>query len=172
MTNFLNCVPSKASCFAWRLMLDRIPTKVNLAKRNLLLSSDSGCVWSNQGLDTSCHIFFECSFAYQVWMLCLEWCGLFAAHQNNFISHFEHFLGLLSCVAKNQYKWAMIWLASIWSIWLSRNEVVFTNKFTSPKHLVELIKLRSWKWLKVKDRNFYYPFSCWSGELAACLNLY
>nr|KYP51226.1 Putative ribonuclease H protein At1g65750 family [Cajanus cajan] len=81
-------VPSKVSCFAWRVMLDRIPTKVNLAKRNLLLSSNSGCVWCNQGLDTSCHIFFECSFAYQVWMLCLEWCGLFAAHQNNFISHF------------------------------------------------------------------------------------
>nr|KYP43089.1 Putative ribonuclease H protein At1g65750 family [Cajanus cajan] len=97
-------VPSKVSCFAWRVMLDRIPIKVNLAKTNLLLSSNSGCVWCNQGLDTSCHIFFECSFAYQVWMLCLEWCGLFAAHQNNFISHFEQFLGLPSCGAKNQYK--------------------------------------------------------------------
>nr|KYP33792.1 hypothetical protein KK1_045326 [Cajanus cajan] len=105
-------------------------------------------------------------------MLCLEWCGLFAAHQNNCISHFEQILGLPSCGAKNQYKWAVIWLASIWSIWLARNEVVFTNKFTSPNDLVELIKLRYWKWLKAKDLDFYYPFSCWSREPAACLNIY
>nr|KYP58023.1 hypothetical protein KK1_004313 [Cajanus cajan] len=144
----------------------------DLWNRNLLLSSNFGCVRCNQGLDTSCHIFFKCSFAYQVWMLCLEWCGLFTTHQNNFISHFEQFLGLPSCVAKNHYKWTVIWLATIWSIWLARNEAIFANKFTSPKDLVELIKLRSWKWLKAKYFGFYYLFSCWSGQPATCLNLY
>nr|KYP49896.1 Putative ribonuclease H protein At1g65750 family [Cajanus cajan] len=37
-------VPSKVSCFAWKVMLDRIPSKVNLAKRNVIPNSVVGYV--------------------------------------------------------------------------------------------------------------------------------
>nr|KYP53060.1 hypothetical protein KK1_025062 [Cajanus cajan] len=165
-------VPYKVSCFVWRVLLDRFPSKFNLVKRHVLINSDSSCVWCQYRMETSSHLFFECYFAYHVWMLSLEWCGFTSVLLNSFIAHFDQFLGLPLCPSKMRYRWAVIWLTVIWSIWLARNALIFSDKVLSTLDVLELVKLRTWKWLKARDNSFSYSFSSWAESPAVCLNFY
>ncbi|GAU47835.1 hypothetical protein TSUD_306460 [Trifolium subterraneum] len=46
----------------------------------------------------------------------------------------------------------LIWHVAMWSIWLARNELIFSNKKQNVDELVEGIKRRSPEWLlKRKD---------------------
>lgn len=60
--------PSKALAFSRKLILDRIPTKVNLAKRRLLAIEDSKrCIFCGIYDETSVHLFLHCHVISQVW---------------------------------------------------------------------------------------------------------
>ena len=52
-------VPSKVSLFAWRLVRDRLPTKVNLRRRNMELNDVCCPLCRNYDEDAS-HLFFSC----------------------------------------------------------------------------------------------------------------
>nr|KYP48620.1 Putative ribonuclease H protein At1g65750 family [Cajanus cajan] len=66
----------------------------------------------------------------------------------------------------------VIWLTVIWSIWLARNALIFSNKMLSTLDVLEMVKLRTWKWLKARDNSFSYSFSSWAESPFVCLNFY
>jgi hypothetical protein len=41
---------------------------------------------------------------------------------------------------------ALIWLTTVWSIWRSRNEVVFSNGVRDVVKVVDDVKHLSWQW--------------------------
>ena len=42
----------------------------------------------------------------------------------------------------------LIWLATIWEIWLDRNNVIFRDKLFIIEEVFEACRRRSWKWFK------------------------
>jgi hypothetical protein len=55
-------VPSKVSILAWRLLRDRLPTKINLLNRGIITDADTSCVLGcghNESVD---HLFLHCHF--------------------------------------------------------------------------------------------------------------
>ena len=52
-------IPSKASHFAWRLIRDRLPTKVNLRRRNVELDNVY-CTFCRICDEDESHLFFSC----------------------------------------------------------------------------------------------------------------
>jgi len=50
-------IPSKVSLFAWRLFRNRLPTRDNLARRNILHNNDSACVADCGNVETVQHLF-------------------------------------------------------------------------------------------------------------------
>ena len=52
-------IPAKASIFAWRLIKDRLPTKSNLHRRQVVLE-DSLCSFCRIREEDASHIFLEC----------------------------------------------------------------------------------------------------------------
>lgn len=65
---------SSVKGFAWRLLLDRIPSKENLLKRHILVSmADAHCVLCQDQLETSYHLLFSCSISVGVWQSCFSW---------------------------------------------------------------------------------------------------
>lgn len=109
--------PSKALAFSWKLILDRIPSKVNLAKRRLLASEDSKmCVFCGLFDETSIHLFLHCNVISQVWREVMNWMEL------NFITPpilSINFICWSSAMrSKKSRKGVMvIWHAVIWIIW-------------------------------------------------------
>ena len=53
-------VPSKVVFFAWRLIRDRLPTKINLRRRNVDIH-DPTCPFYKNKEEDAAHLFYSCS---------------------------------------------------------------------------------------------------------------
>lgn len=61
--------PSKMVAFSWKLLLDQIPTRINLHKRNVLpMEIAIICVWCVTEIESSNHLFLHCSLARNIWL--------------------------------------------------------------------------------------------------------
>nr|GEV37103.1 RNA-directed DNA polymerase, eukaryota [Tanacetum cinerariifolium] len=56
-TRWIKSIPIKINIFAWKLCLDRLPTRVNLAKRNVAVASLL-CPLCDSGREDAAHLFF------------------------------------------------------------------------------------------------------------------
>nr|GEV60249.1 reverse transcriptase domain-containing protein [Tanacetum cinerariifolium] len=61
-TSWDKILPRKVNIFMWRLMLDRLPHRLNLSSRGIDIQSIS-CPSCNGNVESSNHIFFECDIA-------------------------------------------------------------------------------------------------------------
>ncbi|GKD39680.1 RNA-directed DNA polymerase, eukaryota [Tanacetum coccineum] len=64
-TRCVNVIPIKINVFAWRLRLDKLPTRLNLSIRGLKIPSIL-CLLCSILVESTSHIFFSCSLARQV----------------------------------------------------------------------------------------------------------
>nr|GFC53962.1 RNA-directed DNA polymerase, eukaryota [Tanacetum cinerariifolium] len=67
-TRWIKSIPIKINIFAWKLCLDRLPTRVNLAKRNVVVASLL-CLLCDSGMEDAAHLFFRCDMAKDVMFL-------------------------------------------------------------------------------------------------------
>nr|GEV01965.1 RNA-directed DNA polymerase, eukaryota [Tanacetum cinerariifolium]GEV02301.1 RNA-directed DNA polymerase, eukaryota [Tanacetum cinerariifolium] len=70
-TRWLPHLPIKLNVFAWRLYLDRLPTKSNLIRRGIQVSSP--CPNCNSFDEDVSHIFFKCPLAIEVSRAVCRW---------------------------------------------------------------------------------------------------
>ncbi|GJZ06392.1 RNA-directed DNA polymerase, eukaryota, reverse transcriptase zinc-binding domain protein [Tanacetum coccineum] len=71
-THWNRSLPIKVNVFLWRLMLNRLPSRVNLDKRNIEVSSLL-CPSCLDDLETVNHTFFNCEMAKDLWSLLAKW---------------------------------------------------------------------------------------------------
>ncbi|GJY75790.1 RNA-directed DNA polymerase, eukaryota [Tanacetum coccineum] len=64
-TRWVKLVPIKINILAWKIYLDRLPTRLNLSGRGLDILSIL-CPLCNESVESTSHIFFSCSLARQV----------------------------------------------------------------------------------------------------------
>ncbi|GJW05906.1 RNA-directed DNA polymerase, eukaryota [Tanacetum coccineum] len=72
---WIKSIPIKVNVFAWKLYLDRLPTRSNLSRRNVLLPS-LACPLCDHVLEDSSHFFFGCSVAKDIQKLIYRWWNL------------------------------------------------------------------------------------------------
>jgi len=119
--------PSKVVAFAWRAILNRIPTKVNLALRNVLgLEVNHLCGLCNREEESVCHLFLHCDVAWEVWLKLMRWVNHFFISPPNLFVHWECWHGE-ERVKKIKRGKGLIWLATIWVLWKTRNDIVFND---------------------------------------------
>ena len=63
-----NAMP-KAQITAWRILLDRVPTRINLIRRGVSVNS-SVCTLCQASEEMTQHLFLDYTFAQRVWTLC------------------------------------------------------------------------------------------------------
>ena len=80
-------IPPKAAVFAWRLIKDRLPTKLNLSRRQVVLS-DTMCPFCCNHEEDAAHLFFNCSKTLPLWWESLSWIGVVTALPQNPRDHF------------------------------------------------------------------------------------
>nr|GEZ51102.1 RNA-directed DNA polymerase, eukaryota [Tanacetum cinerariifolium] len=57
-TQWIKSIPIKINIFAWKVYLDRLPTRVNLAKRNVAVASLL-CPLCDSGMEDAAHLFLD-----------------------------------------------------------------------------------------------------------------
>ena len=56
---------------AWRVLENRVVSRVNLARRGVVVENSLCCLCGEEE-ESSCHLFSVCRFAWRVWCLCFE----------------------------------------------------------------------------------------------------
>ncbi|GJV32869.1 protein kinase, ATP binding site-containing protein [Tanacetum coccineum] len=74
-TRWIKSIPIKVNVFAWKLYLDRLPSRSNLSRRNVSLLS-LACPICDHVLEDSSHLFFGCSVAKDIQKLICRWWNL------------------------------------------------------------------------------------------------
>lgn len=120
----------------------------------MALTNDNAlCVFCEQEEESLQHLLYNCNISIPVWSKCYQWVGVQMAYhedpQKNFMQHFlqgeNDKLNLCRKVS---------WFATVWSIWLLRNAIIFNNESVDVEKISEMAKLRSWRWLSAKVKSF------------------
>ncbi|GKA24760.1 RNA-directed DNA polymerase, eukaryota [Tanacetum coccineum] len=74
-TRWVKSIPIKVNVFVWKLVQDRIPTRLNLMSRNIFVPSVE-CPVCNNDSESSSHLFFGCQVAKEVLKLICRWWDL------------------------------------------------------------------------------------------------
>jgi hypothetical protein len=154
-------VPLKVVLFVWRLFRDRLPSKDNFYRRQVIDIEAQSCVGGCGEVETSSHILLHCAIFGSVWYYILRWIGLSAVLPRDAASHYYQF-GFIGGVSKN---WRsilqVIWFATVWEIWKERNNCIFNDKTCSIPHVVDKIKSLTFMWLKGKHVSLPLNYHGW-----------
>jgi hypothetical protein len=110
-------VPTKVSGLVWMVLHDKVPTRENLLRRQVIaLNGDHLCVLCGENMETVSHLFLYCRVITRVWNRIFEWLGFHFTLPHSLFS-------LLNSVAANtgikkvRLGVEMIWCAVIWTVW-------------------------------------------------------
>src|ERR1044072_4905396 len=65
--------------------------------------------------------------------------------------------------------WRTIWLAVVHAIWTHRNDAAFHGTLITVDAVVDLIKFKSWLWLKHLLKDFVASFFEWENNPSGCI---
>jgi hypothetical protein len=138
--------PSKTAGFAWLVLLDRIPTRANLFRRQVLRGDDEQCcVFCRREVETTSHLFLYCNGIMQVWDRVFCWLGMKFSLPHTITS----ILNLMASTRGSKQArrgMVMIWISLIWTVWRHRNRIIFENGSVNLTELLDDVKIMSWKW--------------------------
>jgi hypothetical protein len=157
----------KMSIFAWRLLRNRLPIKVNLVARGIINLEAHSCV-SGCGIAKSAqHLFISCRFFASP--LVRSWIGFLLVDLHTlchiiFISvhicqvHYE--LDDLSCSFFGSYAFGLF----------GTNVITGYSEISLPQ-LMDKVKFHSYRWLKTTDINLVSNYHSWWTSPFTCLAL-
>jgi len=162
--------PSKVIALSWKMLLNRIPTRVNLSRRNVVPPDvNLRCVLCDRDNEMTNHLFINCGVARGVWIALLLWIDkMFIIPPNLFIHWACWNVG--SSNKKIIRGLRLIWHATTWVIWKARNDKIFNDKDLGVMESVEEIKVLSLRWCLSRLKSSAFLFYEWCWDPMACLN--
>ncbi|GKV11754.1 hypothetical protein SLEP1_g22978 [Rubroshorea leprosula] len=152
-------LPSKIVAFNWKVMMDRIPTKLNLFKRGVIKDMEDGkCTLCEVEDEDINHLFFNGNVVRWLWVACAKWWGITIKLDKDCRKTFESF-GTWTKHPSIKEGWDNIWNTLVWSMWLARNQKIFQDSEANRGKIFELIQLRSFVWIKAKKARCYFNLS-------------
>jgi hypothetical protein len=107
-------VPLKVSIFAWRLLRDRLPTKVNMVARCIISPDALFCVSGCGDVESTHHLFLSCSFFRSLWLLVRSWNGFLSVDTQQLSHHFLQFSFSPGSLSARRSFLQLIWLVYVW----------------------------------------------------------
>ena len=157
-------IPPWAAVFTWRLLKDRLPTKGNLLRRNVLIQ-DAGCPLCGQVQEEVGHLLFHCKRTMPLWWESMRWIQAVGPLPVSPASHLAQFCEGFGANL-NHSRWCGWWVALTSTIWHHRNILIFQgNPFDSSKVMEEAMFL-VWSWLKAREKGFNTSFNHWSSNIS------
>ena len=161
----------KVSIVAWRLLKDRLPTKLNLQRRGILQAADTLCVSGCGNDESSTHLFLHCTVFDSFWQHIRSWIGVYGADTQNISDHFHQFIHYTGHSKARRSFLQLLWLHCVWLVWNERNNRLFNNIKTPIDQLIEKAKYHSLWWLKANKTTFVYGSQNWWSDSLSCLGI-
>jgi hypothetical protein len=120
-----NNVPSKISSFGWRLLLEKLWTREALFRKGIITNIIERCYVLCFNLEESLdHLFLNCHFSATLWKHVLNWMDVGDFITGSMQEHFIHFGNIIKDKVHKRCR-HIIWLATTWSLWRMRNNILF-----------------------------------------------
>jgi len=154
-------VPLKVSILAWRLLRDRLPTKLNLLDHDIISADDTVCLAECGHVETTQHLILSCNYYDSLWQAVRSWHGLLGLNPQSISDHFYQFIHSSYGLPARRSFLQLVWLLCVWIIWNDCHSRLFKNIENSISQLLDKVKHHSFWWLKARNANFVYGFSRW-----------
>ena len=99
------------------------------------------CMFCKVETESVVHLFFSCRFFWSIWMLYGSSWDLSWVFHTEPVAFFLAWQEALPVNYGNKL-WKMAFFAIIWSIWLTRNDMVFNGKVLDLRQILNIINLR------------------------------
>ncbi|XP_058223265.1 uncharacterized protein LOC131332979 [Rhododendron vialii] len=122
-----NLGPPKVEIFAWMAIKERAATRSVLLSRNMIneiqLALRPLC---SLNLETHQHLFFHCHILWSVWSIILDWWNIKWACPSS-VPELAEWWFAIGFYNLEKHIWETCFYATVWSLWLVRNDTIFNN---------------------------------------------
>ena len=161
--------PPKILAFLWKLAWGILPTKSFLNKR--LTSVTDTCTWCIITEETISHLFWTCELAQWAWNYIGTWWSL--QHIQSRHTSFSLYSLLNPDLPKHIKRvWKLVVAATLWTVWLARNEFCFRNSRLKEGTLQKLIFVRISKWGLASRQMTFGDDPLWKANPMGALNIH
>nr|GEX03083.1 RNA-directed DNA polymerase, eukaryota [Tanacetum cinerariifolium] len=141
-TRWVKQIPIKINIFAWRVFLDRLPSKMNLSRRGIMVNSLL-CRTCNSSDEDVSHSLFSCPLAVDISRLVCRWWDVVWMPYSSYSEWLSWFKSIrMGSKIKGLFSW--------WCIWSFRNQMIFSP--SKPRKAVIFDDITH---TKEKERNHY-----------------
>ncbi|GAU33506.1 hypothetical protein TSUD_386510 [Trifolium subterraneum] len=155
--------PFKVSGFAWLVLLDKVPTRVNLIRRRAIQENgENRCIFCGDYAETVNHLFLYRNCIVKIWL------GLNFMFPHSTISLLNLLASTPGCKQRRKGM-LMIWNAVIWSVWCHCNRAIFENGLIDLAGVLDDIKTTSWRWSIGRSKAPPCLFYEWNSEPVICM---
>lgn len=126
---------------SWLFVLDKCPTKDRMMEWGF--ATDPMCILCNSGLESRDHLYFSCSYTWDIWYSVAGRSGFSSPRVwNEILRHLQK----LHTPTHTRLLVLLAWQASIYCIWAERNARLHRSRFRPPSAIVKeihtIVKLR------------------------------
>ncbi|GMJ02687.1 hypothetical protein like AT4G29090 [Hibiscus trionum] len=141
--------PIKVEALLWKAIHNRLPTMLELSRRRVELNGIIWCPFCRAEPETVNHLLLHCHITWRIWMKwCEKWQSNFIMPRN--VKELVQVWPSLSTVTVSKPIWEMVLRAFIWTMWVTRNDIVFNEKSWSVEEIFESALLRTGHWCKIQ----------------------
>ncbi|GJS83586.1 RNA-directed DNA polymerase, eukaryota [Tanacetum coccineum] len=152
-TRWVKFIPIKLNIFAWKVSLNRLPTRLNLVRRGLSVAPVS-CSICLVGLEDLNHLFFGCNMASDIARSICKWWNLV---WSPFVSYSSWLSWFKDIRMHSNPKMVLegVFYTAWWSIWLFRNQLLFTESHPKKEVIFDDIVRRSFLWCSSRGKQSF-----------------
>ncbi|GKB32785.1 RNA-directed DNA polymerase, eukaryota, reverse transcriptase zinc-binding domain protein [Tanacetum coccineum] len=158
-TRWNRSLPIKVNVFLWRLKLNKLPSRVNLDRRGIEISSLL-CPLCLGDFETVNHSFFNCDLAKGLWSLFAKWWEVDIPACGNIAEWYE-WLGGLHVSSNVRLFLEGVGGTIMWAIWNFRNLLIFSSPPPKKATLWDYIVSQSYLWISSRDPNCNFSWVRW-----------
>ncbi|KAI8535123.1 hypothetical protein RHMOL_Rhmol10G0150800 [Rhododendron molle] len=145
-----NLAPPKVEIFAWMAVKERAVTRSVLLSRNLINDIHLAlCPLCSLHLETHQHLFLHCHFSWNVWSIILDWWNIKWVCPIS-VPDLAQWWFTNGFFNLEKYVWEICFYATLWSLWLVRNDTIFNNSSKQAWEVGDLVITRVAMWIKAK----------------------
>ncbi|GJW23431.1 RNA-directed DNA polymerase, eukaryota, reverse transcriptase zinc-binding domain protein [Tanacetum coccineum] len=151
VTRWVKVVPIKVNILAWKVCLDKLPTRLNLSLRGIDIPS---IICPNCGLagESCSHLFYSCNLARTLWRKIARWWEIDIPD----FSCYEEWIAWFKTTRFSKAQKEMlegVFYVMWWMIWKFRNQVLFGSSHPRMELLFDDIVSYSFTWCSNRCRN-------------------
>nr|GEU38326.1 RNA-directed DNA polymerase, eukaryota [Tanacetum cinerariifolium] len=152
-TRWVKSIPIKINVFAWKVYLDRLPTRLNLIRRDVQVPSLS-CPVCNAAYEDMSHLLFSCDLANDVVRFVCRWWNLTWSPLGSYSEWLSWFNSIRLC-SRIKGMLEGVFYVTWWCLWNFRNQLLFATQNPRKDVIFDDIVSRSFTWCRTRcNRTF------------------